>query len=751
MNRLLQRLAVAGLLAGGGSSLEAAREPTYLTSASCADCHADAYEAWADSHHGWAWRPAMREAVLGDFAGASFEHRGVESRFTIRDGRYFVDTTGPGGERSSYEIHSTVGVAPLQQYLVATQGGRLQALDVVWDTEQGRWYHLYPDLETAGDPGLHWTGPYRNWSSRCVSCHVTGFVKGYEPREDTYSSSWSEMGVGCEACHGPGEAHVAWARQPGAASIAPFDGVDAQGLAVSFTGDDRQAEIQTCAGCHSRRESLGADSSPPGEPFDDHFRLALLREGLYHADGQVQDEVYVYGSFLQSKMHARGVSCGDCHQPHSGGLVAEGDAVCAQCHNPQGREDFPTLKAASYVSPLHHRHRSGTESARCVSCHMPATTYMGVDPRRDHSFRVPRPDLSVKLDVPNACNGCHTGQAAEWAQGKVAEWFPKGHHLRPHYGETLHAGREELNPESAAGLLDLAMDAAQPAIARATALEMLAPAASPQVAGSALPLLGDGSPLVRAAAIGLFDAAPPPVRAEHTGPLLDDPSRSVRVAAARRVLDINTGSLSDSDRTIVENAIGEYRASLSAQADFPEMQLNLARFAETVELPRMARRSLETAIKLDPKLAEAWLRLARLDVDAGRFEAARQTLERAVAEVPGTGAAHQLLGRVLAQLGDEPAAARSFATALELLPEALEVRVEYTSLLTHLGRHTEAINTLAETDREARDDPQVLYLLSYNHARLGDMNDARHFARELQKLHPGNALNQHLESALDPS
>ncbi len=748
MRSLLRPIVVSVLLAWPGSLLQGAgRDPAFLTSARCAECHQDAYDAWTDSHHGWAWRSAEPGNVLADFAGTTFEHRGVESRFTARDGRFVVETEGPDGEPTTYEVHSTVGVEPLQQYLIELDGGRLQALDVVWDTEGERWYHLYPDQEIEGDAGLHWTGPYRNWNARCVSCHVTGFVKNYEPRDNVYQSSWSEMGVGCEACHGPGEAHVAWAAAPVSTTLKPFVGVDDRGLTVSLDGT-AERELEVCAGCHSRRESLNADSAPPGEPFADHYRLALLRDGLYHADGQIDDEVYVYGSFLQSKMHSRGVTCGDCHESHSAGLVADLDAVCTQCHNPQGREEFPTLKAASYVSPLHHRHRAGTEATSCVSCHMPEKTFMGVDPRRDHSFRVPRPDLTAKLGVPNACNSCHAGRTVEWAREQVEEWFPQGHHLRPHYGEVLHAARQGLDEDSVRGLMDLSLDEGQPAIVRATAAELLRPVASPEVAGPALTLLRDPSPLVRSTALGLFDPAPQAARAKHAGPLTDDPARSVRIAAAQRILDISTAQLPADDRAIVDAAVGEYKTSLAANADFPEVQLNVSRFAEQMRDPQAARRSLETAIILDPKLSEAWLRLARLEVDAGRLADARRLLERGAAEVPDSGALQQFLGRVLERSGDRSAAAEAFARALRLLPEASELRVEYGSLLTHLGRHAEALETLGGIAEGELTGAEALYLSAFNHARLRDMAQARHYARQLSSHHPGHALNQHLESVL---
>jgi len=749
MRFLSQFIIFAGLLASLGTqpSLSADREPDYLTSARCAQCHQDAYNAWSDSHHGWAWRPANTENVLGDFADAHFEHLGIRSQFSNRDGRYFVKTSGPDNQTTTYEITWTVGVAPLQQYLITLDDGRLQALDIAWDTEQSRWFHLYPDQALENDPGLHWTGPYKNWNARCVTCHVTGFSKGYDPLNDRYQSTWSEPGVGCEACHGPGEAHVAWAERNEPSSLAPFTGVDAKGFTVSAT-DNPASKIELCASCHSRREALGADSAPPGEPFADHYQLALLREGLYYADGQIQDEVYVYGSFLQSKMYARGVRCSHCHEPHSAQLVADVDAVCTRCHRPQGNADFPTLVSASYVSPNHHRHAPDSEAARCVSCHMPKRSYMVVDPRRDHSFRVPRPDLSVKLGVPNACNGCHTNQSAEWAKVQVEEWFPKGRQLKPHYGEALHAGRQGLDETAIAGLVDLALDSTQSAIVRASALELLAPAALPAIAGNVLPLLKDPDPLVRSAMLRLFQTAPAGARAKYSGQLLDDPVRSVRIAAARQILDVSTENLGESDRAIVNAAIREYQASLSAQADFPEVQLNLSRFAQRLGNRKMAEQALRTATVLDPKLVEAWFRLAQLDVEARRFDQAKQHLERGIQEVPDSGVLYQLLGRVLVQLDDENAALHAFKNAVERIPANLDLRIEYVSLLTRLGKHRQAFESLAQAGQTAQLDPQVIYLLAFNHLQSGEKDKARHFAQKLSNHHPQHTLNQHLQSLL---
>ncbi|MFT5394808.1 MAG: hypothetical protein ACI8PT_005020, partial [Gammaproteobacteria bacterium] len=247
-----------------------ARQPKYISSAQCSACHADAAATWQGSDHGWAWREPTSANVLGEFDGTTFENKGVASRFSSRNGKYFVETDGPDGVPTEYEIKYTVGVKPLQQYLVETGNGRLQVLDLAWDTEQNRWYHLYPDQNNKAGDGLHWTGPYKNWNARCAECHATAFEKNYDPTTKSYSSTQAEIGVGCEACHGPGEAHATWARAPEQFDASVWSNVSPNGLTVQFKAGDTETEIQQCAGCHSRREPFSASSPTPGTKFADN-------------------------------------------------------------------------------------------------------------------------------------------------------------------------------------------------------------------------------------------------------------------------------------------------------------------------------------------------------------------------------------------------------------------------------------------------------------------------------------------------
>jgi predicted CXXCH cytochrome family protein len=461
----------------------AEKPANYVGGQVCSRCHAAEAERWKTSHHALAMQKATEATVFGDFAHGQIEHFGVTSTF-FRDGdRFMVRSDGSDGALHEYPIDYTFGVYPLQQYLIAFRAGRYQALGIAWDgrpKEAGgqRWFHLYPDPKLPAGDRLHWTGRDQTWNYQCADCHSTNLRKNYNLSTDTHATTWTDVDVSCEACHGPGSRHVAWTNS----AETKTKGVDSSGtmdlanwlkpadhghwVMNTETGIVRRteklvsAEIDTCAACHSRRKVI-AKEPVPGAPYLDGYLPTLLQPGLYYADGQIDGEVYEYGSFLQSRMYHSGVTCSDCHDPHSATLRADDNALCAQCHMP-----------AKFDTAEHHHHRPASAGAQCVTCHMPTKTYMVVDVRRDHSIRVPRPDLSVSLSTPNACTQCHAGRTPEWAAQAVAGWFPHGRQTAPHYGTALHAGR--VGTADAEQQLDqLILDKAQPEIARASALPLL--------------------------------------------------------------------------------------------------------------------------------------------------------------------------------------------------------------------------------------------------------------------------------------
>ena len=430
-----------------------AAEPTFVGSETCAGCHRAEAELWRTSQHKHAMDHATEKSVLGDFSDVAFEHYGVRSRFFRKDGKFLVETDGPDGKLATFEVKYTFGFDPLQQYLIEFPDGRLQALSIAWDSrpkDKGgqRWFHLYPNEEIKHDDVLHWTKLNQNWNFMCAECHSTGVRKNYDAANDRFATTWAEISVGCEACHGRGSRHVGWARER--QSWWPFGKTDdpRMGLAVRFderrdvvwpidpqTGNAARnyppalvrKEVETCGLCHARRGAFSEDWVP-GRPLSDTHVVSPLARGLYHADGQMLDEVYNYGSFKQSKMFAAGVTCGDCHDPHGAKPRAAGDGVCLQCHS-----------SDKYAAAAHHRHEAASPPLSCASCHMPARTYMVVDRRHDHSFRVPRPDVSARLGTPNACNDCHTDKTAEWAATAVERWHGPSRKGLQNYAEAFHA------------------------------------------------------------------------------------------------------------------------------------------------------------------------------------------------------------------------------------------------------------------------------------------------------------------------
>lgn len=643
---LLLSGAILALTSAAAAQTVSDSGPSYVGSQRCISCHEEAGLDWKGSHHALAWSLPDNTTVLGDFDDREFQHKGVTTRLRRRGDAFLIETESLGGKHLEYEVVGVAGVKPLQQYLVEVEPGRLQALDVAWDVEAKRWYHLYPEQDLPPGNGLHWTGPYKNWNARCAECHATGFKKNYSTQTRTYTSSQAEIGVGCEACHGPGEAHVAWAEAPDSYDATNWPDLAEAGFTIEFSAFAPELEIQQCAGCHSRREPLLDGNPLPGTLFHDAYRLSLLREGLYYADGAIRDEVYVYGSFLQSKMYGKGVRCTDCHDPHLARVRAQGNAVCTQCHSPAGNPRFPSLTKAIYDSPEHHFHDAGAAGFACVDCHMTERVYMGIDGRRDHSFRIPRPDLSADISAPNACNDCHADRDSAWAAAEIKRRFPDGKWRGPHFSQGFALAWQDL--ESAQDiLLDIAYEANLPAIVRASAIEHLTGAPSVGLAARTEPLLEDENPLVRGVAVAAQRGAPAPNRVKALAPLLNDPVKTVRIATAREMLNLPSNQLSPLAANAWQTAMEEWQASSLAKADFPETHLAMGGAALVMRNLQAAEAAFREAVRLDPQRVEAWTMIIRILAAVGNQAGARQASEDALLANPRNEVLLELSERLL--------------------------------------------------------------------------------------------------------
>ena len=718
----------------------------------CAGCHQTQAERWKTSHHALAMEKATPATVLGDFSGVSVENFGVVSTFSRVGDKFMVRTDGPDGALHDYEITHTFGVDPLQQYLIGFPDGRYQVLGLAWDTrpkDKGgqRWFHLYPDEKLQPGSLLHWTGRDQNWNYQCADCHTTDLKKNFDLSTNTFATTWASLGVTCEACHGPGSRHVAWAKtvpsppsadKPGLSDKARM-GLEAWVKATDrgwwemnpATGTARRTEplastqLDTCASCHSRRHLL-AKGLAPDAPFLDAALPSLLVPGQYHADGQIDGEVFEYDSFLQSAMHKAGVVCSNCHEPHAAKLRAEGNALCSQCHLPE-----------KFDVTAHHKHSSGSTGAQCANCHMPIKTYMVVHDRRDHSLRVPRPDLSVTIGTPNACTQCHSDRSAEWAAKAVAEWYPNGRQTTPHYGTALHAGRT--GAVDAERQLDrLILDKTQPAIVRASGLQLLTRYASAASEPAIRAGITDPDPLVRMAAPQALPPSAPRSLIEAILPLLSDPVRAVRVEAARVIAGTDPQTMTPEHRSAFASAYQELINAEMIDADRPESHLNLGLLKTRRQQTSEAEAEYRTALRLDPKFVPALVNLADLNRQRGLDKEGAELLRTAIAIEPNNAAIKHSLGLLLVRQ-------RNYAEALPLLRDAAALDPDnaryayvYAVALNSTGSAAEAKALLARTYKQHPTDRNVLAGLIAFERDSGDIAAALTHAQELAVLEPQN-------------
>jgi predicted CXXCH cytochrome family protein len=733
--------------------VRAAASATFVGSETCAGCHQAEAGLWRSSQHQHAMAHATDQSVLGNFSDTSFDYYGVRSRFFRKDGKFFVETDGADGKLATFQVKYTFGVEPLQQYLIEFPDGRVQALSIAWDTrpkEKGgqRWFHLYPNEQIKHEDILHWTKLNQTWNFMCAECHSTGVRKNYDAAADRYATSWAEISVGCEACHGQGSNHVDWARaqkswwsfgKPKDATkglLVLFD--DRAG--VTWTQNDKtgmpqrngmplgfRKEVETCGLCHARRDPF-SDNWTPGQLLSNTHLVTPITRTLTDADGQMRDneEAYNYLPFKQSKMFASGVTCSDCHDPHSAALRAPADAVCAQCH-----------MASKYESAAHRHHETVNGSIPCASCHMPERTYMVVDRRHDHSFRIPRPDLSVALGTPNVCNDCHRDKPAEWAATAVNGWFGSQRKGFQTYAEAFHsAWSDQADAEKL--LSQVASDGNAPAVARAAALTALAAHLSPANLSLAQKGLLDSDPMVRIGALAMLEGIPAGRLWPIVSPLLADPVAGVRIRAVSLLAALPTASQPPGDRGNFDRAAAEFVAAQRLNADRPEAHTTLANFLGQRGDRAAAEAEYKAALKLSPQFVPAAVNLADLYRASGRGDDSSTVLREAINAVPLDAGLHYALGLALVRQKQNDEALGELRRASELAPRQSQYAYVYAVGLHSAGRVDEAIMILKENvAKHPADRDSLLALVTFNRD-AGNTASALEYAQRLAQIVPND-------------
>lgn len=602
----------------------------YVDEHQCSGCHQTEYAAWKGSHHALAMNTAEESTVLGIFDSVMHHLSGIRSRFFTRNDSFFVNSSPGTASYATLHITHTFGIEPLQQYLAEIGSGRYQVYPIAWDVQNRKWFNADGTGRIPESDELHWQRPLHNWNYMCAECHATGLLRGYNTTENSYATTAHQFNVGCQACHGPGSNHVREAQHKNK----PLSNYSTNDLSA------QKFQIDVCAQCHSRRAPLSDGHSLERGLHDDYLVSALEPE-LYFDDGQIKAEVYEYGSFLQSRMHGVGMMCSDCHNPHTGTTWARGNELCVTCHSeqrnfsklPGGRDasnnknieriDFSGLKARNYDSYEHHFHQKGSAGALCVSCHAPTRAYMQIDPRHDHSFRVPRPDLSVKYGVPNACTSCHRDKSSQWAADILNKRdVQNGYNVttsesrRNKYLDAISSARRG-RPDSDEMLRKIVENTMYPSIMRATAISALSDSEKPTVS-LCIAMLHDPDAMVRRSAVEYLGALP---QSEQTSQALrsalSDASRSVRFSA----FIFGTEFLSSPEYSRVRN---EYVSAQHQLGGMGDGAINLGTLAEregdTAEAERMYRKALmenEASVPAIVNLAEIIRR--RSDMECDRF------------------------------------------------------------------------------------------------------------------------------------
>ena len=726
------------------------RGPYFTGAVTCIECHKKEYDLWQGSHHDLAMDIATDSSVLGDFNNFEFRHRGEVHRFFRKGEQFFVNTEGPTGKFEDFEVAYTFGYTPLQQYLVPFEGGRLQCLPIAWDTERGRWFHLGDTVYTEEDvePGnwLHWTRQAQNWNGMCADCHSTNLKKNYNPVTKTYNTTWSEIDVSCEACHGPASEHLVWAALPEGSRPADVN----TGLIVRTRDLTTEELLNVCARCHSRRSIMG-DYADDNSDLLNYMIPMLTAQPLYHSDGQILDEVYEYGSFTQSRMYEKGVMCSDCHDSHSARTKEPDNRLCLQCHRPD-----------IYDTPRHHFHKmdpgSGDQKlinrgepeyvegtgAQCVNCHMAGRYYMGNDYRRDHSFRIPRPDLTAMTGVPNACNDCHKDKSTAWSQSYILKRY--GERTRPHYGETFaaaEAGDRSVIPD----LILYSENELFPLMVRATAVRFLGRLNTPESNSAVERALTDPASLVRHTAVMSYNPSDIASYENLMLPLLNDPVKGIRAEAAIRLSEVREDQLSPAARKARRAALDEYAGINLYNADFPGGLFNLGiMYANAGDFTK-AEAAYREALGVDDQFYMAKVNLATVCAQQGKTGEAEKLLRELIRDHPELHELNSSLAMLLAEQGRYEESREYFLKASKFMPEQTRILYNLGLLENTLGNTTTAEEYLLKALNRDPGNYDYIYAMATFCLEHGMKDKAMKYARQLADRFPGDQAARQLIEA----
>jgi tetratricopeptide (TPR) repeat protein len=700
------------------ASTDSIPDADFLGDKTCKECHQNQFKKWQGSHHDKSMDVANRETILAEFKGEVFISQGVTSRFFQKKGIFYVNTEGRDGKNHDYKIEYVFGITPLQQYIVKFPNGHYQCLRTAWDTKKNKWFDLYPDFKVVHSEWLHWSRGGLNWNNMCADCHSTNVRKNYKQEDHSYNTKFALINVSCEACHGPGKKHVADVKEAG-------ENYQDTGTMQMTLETSPKELVDQCARCHARREMLTDRFNFEGTMLD-HYYPQLIAKPIYYPDGQILDEDYVYGSFIQSKMYHENVTCTNCHDAHTLERKFEGNKLCAQCHSPE-----------KYDTEEHSFHKLGTEGALCINCHMPGKFYMGNDFRRDHSFRIPRPDLSVKYGTPNVCVGCHKDKTDAWAANVLLNL--KGVPKENHFSDLLIPGLNGV-PNAHHDLLKLAKDTIYPEIARASAIKELPKYRNhANVRKQLLHFLNDTSPLVRASTADALNEISDLTNTHYLLPLLEDEKRAVRIKAFSAIAIMEEKSIPEHYKIAYEKVKKEFLTYLNGISDFLGGRINRANYVLKKGDLQGAIKGYESALEIDNINNMVRTNLANLYYQNGNFKKAEEAFKTIIEQEPKYGATYYSYGLLLAELKRTDEAIIQLELATKYMSENSRVYYNLSLLYKSINEHKKAENIIIKGLKTLPKDESLLYLLAFHYANNNQKENAKNIALQLIELFPNNS------------
>jgi predicted CXXCH cytochrome family protein len=614
----------------------------YVGSQACARCHDGEYDSWRKTLHVQMTKPIAEARVEGDFRpGTHLEQYGRAYTMDSKDGRYTVSISRGGGPAEKFQVDYTLGARRFQGYLSTLPDGRIYVLPIFWHNESKRWLD-WKEIAPVPD---HPTADLRQiWNITCVNCHATNLARNFNRKSRTYATTWTEMGIGCEGCHGPGADHVAvadaWDKDP---VHAPAKPTAAELRIFSPAKATPRQTFDACGYCHGNKNNTFFGFKP-GDRFEDYALPFLMSEpipandpqGEFWPDGRPSrfnrpQALTVSGCFQRGE-----ATCTNCHRMHGpenahmlkvavdmpdGRRTRESDGLCVQCHKALANDTS------------HTHHAADSQGSRCIECHMSDVNWRLITRRRDHTFQAPVPELTSRYGVPNACTTCHEDKSPEWAASTMDRWY--GNNERRLATVAMSDAMYAAAAGDASALPDvarLAGDRTHGSLIRASAAEFAgqllargstsSPRASHStpVVNALIGAANDPEPSVRAVAVtalgSIVDDRTTVVIAAH----VTDAARVVRVRAAEALLDRGIVRLDGAAGAALERAQAEWAESLRTFNDVARDQTALGRLELARGRTAEAADALDNAVALDPTQARPHVYLGVLAARAGRYD-----------------------------------------------------------------------------------------------------------------------------------